>query len=183
MTKSKIEPWVSHPHIWKTKSEFFNYIRGGLRRGLWERYPIKLEFKNKKLIPPPPEYKGKGKSGYYCDLSGEFVINSKLEVDHIIGNVSLNDWDDLLPFITHLLLCQDNLQLVSKEAHKIKSYAERWGLSYEQAKIEKQVAAFKKKKAGEQVKILSEFFKIDQLTNSKKRINLYRQWLKDKDNG
>ena len=134
-------PWETHPHIWKTKAAFFSFVRGGLRKALWERYPVKIEYKKNNLIPPPESYQGRGKSGQYCALTNEFVINSKLEVDHTEGNQSLNDWDDLQPFIEHLLLCQDNLQLVDREAHKVKSYAERMGISYQEAEIQKRVIA------------------------------------------
>ncbi|MFU1828021.1 hypothetical protein ACM6QN_15190, partial [Enterococcus faecium] len=45
----------------------------------------------------------------------------------------------------HLLASNDEeLQLASKEAHKIKSYAERMDLSFEEAKIKKKEIAFGK---------------------------------------
>lgn len=132
------ELWELYPHIWKTKAAFFNYIRGAIRRALWERYPVKLEFKNENMTPPPPYYKGRGKSGAICALSSVFECKSKLEVDHIVGNQSLQDWDDLLPFIKHLCATKDQLQLVTKEAHKIKSYADRHGITYEQAQVVKE---------------------------------------------
>lgn len=131
-------PWEKYPHIWPTKSSFFTFLRGGLRRGLWEKYPPKLEFKNKACSKPPEGYTGRAKTGAYCALSGEWTGKSKLEVDHIKGNVSLQDWDDVLPFIIHLCSTEDNFQLVSKEAHKIKSYSERMGISYEEAVIKKE---------------------------------------------
>lgn len=132
------ELWELYPHIWKTKAAFFNYVRGAIRRALWERFPVKLEFKNENVHKPPPYYTGRGKSGAICALSGEFEIKSKLEVDHIKGNQSLQDWDDLTPFVKHLCANKDNLQLVTKSAHKIKSYADRLGISYEEAQVIKE---------------------------------------------
>ena len=110
---------------WKTKSAFFTWLRGGLRKAIWERYPLKIDFKNKSCSIPPSDYVGRAKSGALCSLTGEWTPKSYLEVDHIIGNVSLKDWNDLLPFIQHLCTTKDNMQLVSKEAHKTKSYAEK----------------------------------------------------------
>jgi hypothetical protein len=135
-----IEPWEKYSHIWKTKSAFFTYLRGAIRKSVWNLYPPKLDFKNKVCKPPPEGIETRAKTGAFCALSGEWVGKSKGEIDHKVGNVSLNDWEDLLPFVEHLCLrCEgDNLQLVTKEAHKIKSYAEKHNISYQEAKIQKE---------------------------------------------
>lgn len=134
------KPWVEYPHFWKTEAEFWGWLRGCLRRGIWEKSPIKLDFKNRHCTKPPPDYKGRAKSGTECALSGEWVNKSKLEVDHVQGNQSLLSWDDLLPFILHLIPPDDEaLQLVSKEAHKVKSHQERKGFkTFEEALADKQ---------------------------------------------
>ena len=80
-----------------------------------------------------------------------------MQVDHKEGHVSLRDWDDLPNFILHLVGSEErfaDFQLVEKEAHKIKSYAERMGISFEEAMLEKEVIAFKKLKANVQKEIL-----------------------------
>ena len=142
-----MNPWEEAPHIWPTKSSFFTFLRGALRRAVWEKWPLKLEFKNQVCEPPPEDYKGRAKSGAYCALSGEWTGKSAGEIDHLLGHVSLKDWDDVLTFIQHLCASKDNMQFVSKEAHKIKSYAERMGISYGQAITEKTIIAiFKEKK-------------------------------------
>src|SRR5690554_3110739 len=127
------EPWELYPHIWKTKSSFFTWLRGCLRRAVWEKYPPKLEFKNEVCTPPPEGIITRAKTGAFCALTGEWEGKSKLEVDHIVGNASLKDWEDVLSFIQHLCAPKENMQLVKKEAHKIKSYAERKGISFEEA--------------------------------------------------
>ena len=131
------ELWELYPHIWKTKAALFTYIRGGLRRAMWEKYPIKFEFKKEQLTKPPLGYTGKARSGTECALTNVWTGNSKLEVDHIEGNASCNDWGDILPFVQHLLTTKDNMQLVDKEAHKIKSYADKHKLSFEDATVVK----------------------------------------------
>jgi hypothetical protein len=142
MSEHECCPWETYPHIWKTKSVFFSWLRGGLRRGLWEKYPPKLEFKNKVCKPPPEGYEGKAKSGIECALTGEWEGKSKLEIDHKSGNVSLKDWDDLIPFIMHLCFdSDDKVQAVQRDAHKIKSYAEKWGMTFNQALVEKKTIA------------------------------------------
>lgn len=140
------EPWIEYSHIWATKSAFFNYLRGALRQAVWMRWPGKIEFKNSVVDVPPEDYKGRAKTGAYCALSGEWIGKSSAEIDHIIGNVSLQDWEDVLPFIQHLCASKDNLQYVSREAHKIKSYAEKQKISFEEAVAHKTAIAICKAK-------------------------------------
>lgn len=135
------EPWIEAPHIWPTKASFFNFLRGNLRRAVWEKWPLKFEFKNEICKPPPKDYTGKAKSGHYCALSGEWIGKSAAEIDHIKGNVSLQEWEDVLPFVKHLCASKSNMQYVSKEAHKVKSYADKYGISFEKAKIIKAAKA------------------------------------------
>lgn len=146
MKTNKLEPWEAYPDIWKTKSAFFAWMRGGLRRALWEKYPPKIQFKNGACSPPPADYVGRAKSGTNCALTGEWVAKSYLEVDHIEGHVSLKDWDDVLGFVMHMCTSMDNMQLVSKEAHKVKNLSERRKISFEDAVIEKKAIAIVKAK-------------------------------------
>lgn len=140
------KPWEWYPHIWKTEASFWSYLRGGLRRGLWEKSPIKLDFKNKNVSKPPDDYTGRAKTGSYCALTGEWVGKSASEVDHKEGNVSLLSEEDILDFIKHLVPPPDSLQLVGKEAHKTKSYAERQGISFEEAAATKKAIQIEKEK-------------------------------------
>ncbi len=167
--------WEIAPDIWPTKAKFFAWLRGALRRGLWEKQPLKLQFKNEQCQPPPEGYTGRARSGKECALSGEWTGKSALEVDHIEGHKSLTDWEDLAPFIFHLLATKDKMQLVSKPAHKIKSYAERMGISYEEAVIEKQLIALMKAGVEQQKRILLENgFNSDEISNAGKRKALLR---------
>lgn len=127
------KPWEEYPHIWKTEAQFWTYVRGGLRRGLWEKSPIKLDYKNSNVGPPPSDYIGRGRKGAECSLSGVWTMTSKLEVDHKQGNVPVLGWNDLTDFITHIIPPPGSLQLVDKEMHKVKSYAERQGIPFEEA--------------------------------------------------
>ena len=157
----------AHPDLFPTEAKFWAWLRGGLRRGLWEKSSLKLKFKNKNVSPPPPDYTGRGKKGDYCALTGVWTPTSKLEVDHKDGNLSLKCSEDILPFIAHLLAEDCELQLVDKEAHKIKSYAERPNISFEQAQATKQAIAIQKDRKKE-----SEWFaenNIKPASNAKKR--------------
>lgn len=140
------EVWEEEGSPWKTKGAFFTWLRGGLRRAIWETYPLKIQFKNENCTPPPLDYNGRAKSGQYCALTGEWTPKSYLEVDHIIGNASFRDWVDIESFIRHLCTNKNNMQLVSKEGHKIKSYADRHNISFEEAYIIKSAISIIKDK-------------------------------------
>ena len=142
--------WEIYPHIWATESAYMSWLRGGIRRYLWSKNPVKLEFiKQNRIKIPNPNPKGKVKEvwGGVCALTGNTCPIGDMEVDHKEGNHSLKTLDDLVPFVKGIVMITlDDLQLVSKEAHKIKSYAEKQGISFEEAKIEKEVIEIIKQK-------------------------------------
>ena len=140
------KPWEWYPEVWSSKSKFFTWLRGCLRNAVWNKSPIKIIYKNENCSKPPSDYTGKAKTGAYCALSGVWEGKSKLEVDHIEGNVSLLTEEDVLIFIKHLIPPPNSLQLVTKEAHKIKSLSERQGVSYEQAEATKKAILIVKEK-------------------------------------
>ena len=141
--------WEVYPEIWKTESSFMSWLRGGIRR-IWAKHPVKLDFiKQNRVKIPNPNPNGRVKTvwGGKCALTGEYFVLNELECDHKVGNSSLKSVEDIQSFIEGVLLVTaDDLQLVSKEAHKIKSYAEKQGISFEEAKIEKEVIEIIKQK-------------------------------------
>ena len=146
MTNKEVKKmWELYPHIWATESAYMSWIRGGIRRYLWAKNPVKLEFINQNRIKiPNPNPNGKVKEiwGGVCALTGEIHPIANLECDHKTGNHSLKTLDDLQTFFEAIVMVTlDDLQLVSKEAHKIKSYAEKHNISFEEAKAEKEAIA------------------------------------------
>ena len=141
--------WEVYPEIWKTESSFMSWLRGGIRR-IWAKHPVKLDFiKQNRVKIPNPNPNGRVKTvwGGKCALTGEYFVLNELECDHKVGNSSLKSVEDIQSFVECVLLVTaDDLQLVSKEAHKIKSYAEKQGISFEEAKIEKEVIEIIKQK-------------------------------------
>jgi hypothetical protein len=149
-TLSVKEPWISYPEIWKTKSAYLSWIRGGIRRSLWNRHPIKIAVLNKQRYKiPNPDPRGKvpmvwGAKCYMC--SGEFVLK-EIEVDHLTGNHSLTDLSDIQSFIEGIVLVEkDDLGLICKPCHKCKSLSEKQGISFKEALQEKEIIAIMKAK-------------------------------------
>ena len=183
----KLMPWEAYPEIWKTESAFMSWIRGGIRGGLWNKHPVKLEFIKKNRIQiPNPNPKGKKPTvwGAKCALTGEIVPINQVQVDHKIGGHSLRSMDDLQSFIEAIVLVTDeDLQLVSKDAHKVKTHSELKGITFEEALIEKKVIEFGKLSTIKQKIILTDMYGsdritfLDSLTNAKKRKDAYRDLL------
>ena len=178
-----------YSHIWKTESAFMSWLRGGVRGGLWNKHPVKLEFIKKNRIQiPNPNPKGKKPTvwGAVCALTGNIVPINQVQVDHKVGNHSLKSIDDLQSFIESIILVtDDDLQLVSKDAHSVKSYSEKMGITFEEAIIEKKVIAFGKLSVDEQNKMLTEIYESDKLSflaSKSKRVEAYRQYLKGGNN-
>lgn len=137
-----------YPHIFKNKTAFYTYVRGGLRRSVWNRHPVKIEFikQNRKRIKNPnPRGKTDSVFGATCALCNNDYPLSNIEVDHISGDVSLLCFDDLSNFLFHLsVVTSDDLQLVCKPCHKIKSYADKQQIGFSEAKIIKQAIEIEK---------------------------------------
>lgn len=164
------KPWEQYPHIWKTESDYWNYIRGSFRR-IWSRYPVKLEFKKKQAYAPPADYTGRAKKMGTCALCGEKNVPiSKLEVDHKEQVGSFNTRESAFDWFWELLCEEENMQLVHMECHKIKSYADRMGISFEVAKKEKEVIAICKQKQDKQWLISRGIAPAGNLKDRKKQI-------------
>lgn len=183
----KLKPWEAYPEIWATESAFMSWIRGGIRAGLWNKHPVKLEFLKKSRIKIPNTNPRSMKRfpevwATKCAITGEIIPLNKAEVDHKTGEHTLRNLDDIASFIKDIVLVTDgDLQIVSKDVHKIKTLAERKGITFEEAVIEKKAIAFGKLSIDEQKQKLTEIYgsdKISSLTNKSKRLAAYKEWLK-----
>lgn len=164
-----LEPWQKYPAIWKNETAFFTYLRGHLRL-LWSRYPAKLKWKAAQLVTPPKDYVGRAKKLGKCHYCGNMFAASHLEVDHVDQAGKCNSWETSHEFLRKLLDCNDNWVLACKPCHKVKSMAERTGLSFEEAALEKKVIEFLKNEK----KIVVDFcvangYNLSSLTNAAKR--------------
>lgn len=142
------------------------WLRGHFRR-IWSRYPVKIEFKKNNSYPPPIGYTGRAKKMGTCALcKEENIAISKLEVDHISTVGSFNSKETAFEWFWDLLCEESNMQLVHKECHKIKSYSDRMGISFEKASIEKTAIKICKEKKDKEWLLERN---IIPTTNSKKR--------------
>jgi hypothetical protein len=146
------KPWIEYPQFWKTEAAFLSFIRGGIRRYLWSKNPIKLEFmkENRVMIPNPSKRKGAKPKvwGARCEICGGLFPQKEIEVDHKTGEHSLRKTSDIQAFVEGIVFVRkEDLAIVCKPCHRIKTNAERKGISHEDSKIDKEVIRICKQKA------------------------------------
>lgn len=134
-------------NLWKTESEWWAWLRGKSRQ-IWSDYPPRNDFKRSKLVP---NFDGSGvtskrvKSVGQCQICNEWFANSSLQVDHIAQAGSIGgSWEGYFQWLYDLLADKDNMQLVCKPCHLVKTHADRLGVSFEEARIKKEVIRFSK---------------------------------------
>lgn len=182
-----IRPWELYPEIWKTESAFLSYIRGGIRRHLWAKSPIKLEFikQARRMITNtnPRSMKGRPKVwGGVCEhCHNEFPLKD-MEVDHKTGEFALRKVEDIQAFVEGIVFVTfEDLALLCKPCHKAKTLAERYEMSMEDAVIEKQTIEICKGNANS-VKLWLKVYGVEPAATAAKRREQVRQVLKEQNN-
>lgn len=151
MTK---EPWLTPEgrKIWKTEAQYWGWLRGAIRR-IWADYPLRKEWKARKLRPITQEEKESKKfhpstknigQCYYCN---EWFAGSKLECDHLQPSDGCTNKLNAESFLWY---CGggvgDDWVLTCKPCHKNKTHSERRGISLADAIYEKIAIDLKNKK-------------------------------------
>ncbi|AGR89183.1 HNH endonuclease [Pseudomonas phage PAK_P2] len=150
-------PWEDFPGIWKTEAAFLSWVRGGIRRYLWSKNPVKLEFaKSRRIKIANTNEKSKLRNptvwGYVCEQCGKETPQSNVEIDHKTGEFSLKRVEDIQSFVEGVVFVRmEDLAVLCKPCHEIKTYAERYGLTLEEADIVKQAIAIQKQKGYDKV--------------------------------
>lgn len=180
-----MKPWEEHPNIWKTESAWLSYVRGGIRRGLWEKYPPKLAFLNSRVqlkenTNPRSMKRFPLVKMWQCEQCEEWFKSNMVECDHRSGHNSFKSIDELVSYVKAMLLdCSfSDYAVLCKPCHKIKSYSDAQGISLEEARLEKAVIEICKLKASEQDKWLAER-NISCAKNKDSRRNAIRECLKE----
>lgn len=160
--------WDYFTHIWSTESKYLSWVRGQIRQ-IWKNSPQRSEFiKSRKQRLPAYDENGetlKYKNGkeklfvaYVCECCGTVCYdkdgtkNSKTyAVDHKQGNHSLISFDDAPGFFDSILRVRlEDLQILCKDCHDIKTYAEKYDISLLEAGFIKTAIALEKSKEDKQ---------------------------------
>lgn len=150
------EPWIEYNHLWKTESAYLSWIRGGIRRYLWSKSPVKLEFEKESKIKIKNNNPRSMKAhpyvaGYKCTICEGLFKANECECDHKTGEHPLRSIKDVQSFVQGIVMIRkEDLAMVCKPCHKAKTYAEREGMSIDEARCVK-LAIAKEKEGGVQV--------------------------------
>lgn len=142
---------LQNKDVWKTEAEFFSWVRGGIRGGLWNRHPVKLKFLNKNRIRiPNPNPRGRVTEvwGGKCSLCNNLFVIKEMQVDHIAGGAySIKTIDDVQAFFEGIILVtEDDLRFLCKGCNSTCTYAARNNISYEEAFCTKYIIKLIKEK-------------------------------------
>jgi len=166
-----------------TEKQKYQRLRSALRRVTMQSYPVISEAKRLAKITITEE--GKTKVRYICSICNNNFNSADVAVDHIVPAGSLTSFNDVEGFVTKLFCRIENLQVLCNDCHSHKTYADRMGITFEEAMIEKKVIAFGKLPVDEQKSFLTAVYGNDRITflsNKSKRLEAYRNHLKEKAN-
>jgi len=138
-----------------SEKQLLSDLRSAIK-AIWMRHPTKLSllYKNTVVDDDP---KSRTKWLFPCNICKGLFKGADIQCDHKIGENSLLSFSDIEVFAKSILgVSWDDLQLLCVECHSYKTYSERYGVSFEQAKALKDVIAVTKLTAAKQKKWLSE---------------------------
>lgn len=115
-----------------TTAKYWGFIRSALRSA-FNRYPPKYEsIKAAATTVQDGVYKTGVKKGkpkyirqYQCASCKKHFKQKDVQVDHITPAGSLKDYDDLPGFVSRLFCTIDELQVLCKPCHKLKTQQEK----------------------------------------------------------
>lgn len=155
-----LEPWECCADVWKSEAAYFNWIRGAMRKA-WCRHPVKISYMHLHRFKAPlgkPTFRfpdGKPVWATHCETCHKLFKEGQTEVDHVQRAGSFQGWEDFERWMHSLMhINHDSLEIICKPCHRIKSYAEQHGMSFEDAKVAKKVIAFMKQAAASQLRWL-----------------------------
>lgn len=160
-----------------SEKKLCSQIRSAVRK-VWMKHDTKLA-KIYRQTKPDMDNSTRTKWLIECECCGEDTKLSDIECDHIKGEHTLTTLEDIVPFAQSILGVGDkDLQLVCTECHSTITYAERYGMSFEDAKKEKGVIAKLKQSVTKQKQELKKAgYKDKDISNADKRREAYRELL------
>lgn len=121
--KRKKAPLVRNANT-MTEAEFWQKIRYSLRKAF--RFWNPMQQALKKASRPSQSSNKKLKYEYQCAKCQKWFPRTQVQIDHIIPCGSLNNYNDVVPFIMNLTQeSADSYQVLCKKDHKVKTNQEK----------------------------------------------------------
>ena len=133
-------------------------------RSMWSDSVFKLDFLNKQSIlidntNPRSKKRFPKVRKYKCAMCGEYFGSTEIELDHVVSENALTDYEHINDFFTNIILTSpDKLQVLCKDkkskklgvtrfgCHSIKTFSERYGVDFDTARAEKEAKQLVDKK-------------------------------------
>ena len=143
--EDKYAPYWNFPNSpFKSETAYFTWLRGSIRR-IWSRSPVKIAYKQSRRYKAPVGKNGKDVWVSRCELCG--VEHRACEVDHIHGGKGFYDWESFTEWQKRILMVSfDDIRELCPDCHGVVSYQQKSGLSFKEAKIEKEAIEIQKQK-------------------------------------
>lgn len=131
-------PWDNNP-AWKSEKDFMNWLRSQTRR-IWSRHPVKISYKNNRRFKAPLGINGKEVWSCTCEMCGKVVRSSDTQIDHIVMGGSFSDWKTYTEWAKRILwVTPDDIRELCVNCHTIVNHQQKTGLSFEEAKVDKEI--------------------------------------------
>ena len=156
-------------------------VRSAIRTA-WMKSDVKLAYLYMNTIPDMDD-KTRTKWLVKCEMCGELFKLTDVEIDHRNGNHTFTKVEDFENYFKNILMVGfDDLSILCKEDHAVKTLSESLGISIEESRIEKKVIAICKQSA----KVIDAFLVENGVTgyakNKDARRDAVRNILKEKEN-
>lgn len=153
-------------------------VRSAIRQA-WMKSDVKLAYLYMNTIPDMDD-STRTKWLIKCEICQQLFKLSDIEVDHKhVGGSSFTKVSDFEAYFNNILMVNfDGLQILCKEDHSIKTLSESLGISFNDAKLEKEVIKICKLKASEVDKWLKDRGVVV-VKNAEARRNAVRELLKE----
>jgi hypothetical protein len=126
-----------------------NVVRSAIRQA-WMKSDTKLAYLYMNTIPDMDD-STRTKWLFKCEMCGELFKLNEIEIDHKKGHNKFTSTEDFVEYFQNILMVGfDDLQILCKTDHAVKSLSESFGISFEEAKLEKQVIEICKSKKDKQ---------------------------------
>lgn len=163
-----------------TESQYLSWIRSALRsKSLkWPPRAKALELARRPYVGPVKQQKWE----YQCAICGEWFKMKEVIVDHYpIAAGSILSIEDIGPFANNLYCEVDNLRVLDKVCHDVHTLSESHNVSFEEAKLLKEVIQIMKEESTEDILYFccSFNYNLESLSNKEKREKAVYEILKE----